>query len=88
MKNPEDYAAGWTKKTINPKTGKSPSGGAARNLRLAKMGGAEALFNSGGIHALSQITPLVQQLQSQLAASQLMNEEMAKRLSKGKANRL
>lgn len=87
MKNPEDYQSGWTQTIINPKTGLPCSGGAARNIRLAQTGGAEALFNAGGVNALNQVTPLVQQLQAQLATAQLFNQEMARRLEKGGVKR-
>ncbi|MDX1296636.1 MAG: hypothetical protein R3260_00135 [Pseudomonas sp.] len=82
MKNRDDYDAGWTGKVFNPKTGKTPSGGAARSLRIAQMGGAEAVFNAGGVHALAQVVPFIEQLQGQIATAQLINEEMARRLER------
>ncbi|ELQ8317903.1 hypothetical protein R2571_006810 [Pseudomonas aeruginosa] len=87
MKNPEDYQSGWTQPIFNPRTGLQCSGGAARNIRLAQVGGAEALFNAGGVNALNQVTPLVQQLQAQLATAQLINQEMARQLGKGDGKR-
>lgn len=81
MQNQKDHESGWTQGIVNPKTGKRSYGGAARNIRLAQMGGAEALFDAGGVSAISQIAPLVNMLQGELAKSRTMNEEMARLLT-------
>jgi hypothetical protein len=72
MKNKDDYDNGWTKPVFNPSTGKTCSGGAARNLRTAQAGGAQALFNMGGIAVMQHIEPLVNNLQKQLQDSQVL----------------
>jgi len=82
MKNPNDFEAGWTKQTTNPKTGKPCSGGAARNMHLAQQGGAEAVFNAGGISVLNQVAPLLEQMKAQLDISQQLNVQMANELQK------
>ncbi|MBL3607111.1 hypothetical protein JMN21_17220 [Pseudomonas syringae pv. actinidiae] len=82
MKNPSDYEAGWTTQIINPKTGKPCSGGAARNLHLAEKGGAEAVFNAGGIAVLNQLTPLLERMQAQLDIAQQLNVQMGRELQK------
>lgn len=86
MQNPNDFEAGWTKQAINPKTGKPCSGGAARNMHLAQQGGAEAVFNAGGISVLSQMAPLLQQMKAQLEISQQFNVQMAKELERAQSH--
>jgi len=66
MINHNDYYAGWTTTIINPKTGKSCYGGAARNLRTAQVGGAAAIYNAGAIQAMQQIQPVVDRYEAQL----------------------
>lgn len=66
MINPNDYYVGWTTTTINPKTGKTCSGGAARNLRTAQVGGAAAIYNAGAIQAMQQIQPVIDRYEAQL----------------------
>lgn len=80
MKNPRDYEAGWTGKTFNPATGKTPSGGAARNMLVAQAGGASAVYAAGGADALNQIAPLIEQLQNRLLVSETFSEQLVKRL--------
>lgn len=80
VKNPRDYEAGWTGKTYNPATGKTPSGGAARNMLVAQAGGASAVYAAGGADALNQIAPLIEQLQNRLLVSETFSEQLVKRL--------
>jgi hypothetical protein len=43
MTSKNDYDAGFTTGAINPKTGKFVSGGARRNVEIAKLGGVSAI---------------------------------------------
>nr|GFB12080.1 hypothetical protein [Tanacetum cinerariifolium] len=69
MKNVVDYEAGWTKGVINPTTGKESFGGAARNHRIGRLGGADAVYTAGATDALNEIAPLVEQMQDRLQQS-------------------
>ncbi len=79
MKNQDDYKAGWTGKTYNPKTGKWSSGGAARNMNLARAGGAESVRASGYLAAVEQLAPLMQRMEAQLEASANVIKALARR---------
>lgn len=87
MKNRDDYEAGWTKPTLNPKTGKRPAGGAARNMLLAQQGGAQAVRNAGAIDAYNQMAPLFEQYQNQLNASQKISGQLLQKLQKLQAQK-
>lgn len=76
MINQNDYDAGWTKSAINPKTGKTCSGGAARNMKTALEGGAVAIYNAGAIHAIQYIQPVIARLETQLQKSNELNEQL------------
>lgn len=78
----DDYDAGWTQKTFNPKTGKWSSGGASRNMLLAQQGGAQAVRNAGAIDAYNLMAPLFEQYQNQLDASQKINLQLLQELQK------
>jgi|GEM_PF-1788284 len=84
MKNKNDYDNGWTKPVVNPATGKTCSGGAARNLRTAQVGGAQAIFNMGGITIMQHIEPVVSSLQKQLQDSIELNKQFSQLLSEQK----
>lgn len=81
MQNPEDYAAGYTKKTLNEKTNKYCSGGAARNLHIAKQGGLAAAENKAQLEVLFTLQPLLESLHSQLSESMELNRKLAKLVS-------
>lgn len=66
MKNENDYNSGWTTPTINPATGKKCAGGAARNLRIAQSGGANAVQVLAALTAVDSIQPIIQQQQEQI----------------------
>lgn len=77
MKNPTDYEAGWTGSVLNPKTNKSCSGGAARNLRLAQQGGVAAVESKAVLQTLIHLQPVIESLQAQLEKSQSLNAQFA-----------
>lgn len=70
MKNENDYQAGWTKQIINPATGKKCSGGAARNLKIAQAGGANAMQVASVMETLQSIQPIVDAQQAQILQQQ------------------
>jgi hypothetical protein len=80
MKNPVDYEAGWTKRVVNPATGRESFGGAARNHRIGRLGGADAVYTAGATEALNEIAPLVEQLQDRLQQSETFSVELIRRL--------
>lgn len=82
MINPDDYEAGWTQKTFNPASGKWPSGAAARNMLLAREGGAQAVRNAGAMDAFNLMAPLLEQYQNQLDASQKISNQLLRELQK------
>tara|TARA_R110000850_G_scaffold162776_1_gene287601 strand:- start:498 stop:773 length:276 start_codon:yes stop_codon:yes gene_type:complete len=69
MKNQADFDAGWTGKTFNPKTGKWSSGGAARNMQLARQGGAQAIQAAAFAAGVEYVAPLLDQARAQLHAT-------------------
>jgi len=69
MINENDYNAGWTKKAINPRTGKTCSGGAARNLKLAMSGGATGVESAAAMQTFLFMQPMFNDLQNQLQQS-------------------
>ena len=75
MKNINDYNAGWTTSCLNPKTGKICSGGAARNLKTAQAGGAQAIYNNGVITTMQLLEPLVMRLENQLELANEQNKQ-------------
>lgn len=87
MRNPDDYRAGWTTTTVNPRTGKQCSGGAARNLRTAQAGGAVGIYNTGFIHALQYMQPMVERLEAQLKESSELNKQFVQLLAAQSKNR-
>lgn len=82
MKNQDDYKSGWTQKTINPKTGKECSGGAARNLRLAQAGGANSIQVMATVKAMQSVQPIVEQQQTQIKHQQKQIDSLTKTLEK------
>lgn len=80
MRNPVDYDAGWTRSVVNPATGKESFGGAARNHRIGRLGGANAVYMAGATEALNEIAPLVEQLQDRLQQSEVFSAELIRRL--------
>lgn len=70
MKNKQDYQSGWTTQTTNPATGKKCSGGAARNLRVAQAGGANAVQVIAAVNAVQSIQPIVDAQQTQIQQQQ------------------
>ena len=87
MRNSDDYQAGWTTRIINPNTGKQCSGGAARNLRTAKAGGAVGIYNTGIIDAMQYIQPVVERLEAQLQESGKLNKQLIELLAAQQKNR-
>lgn len=81
MRNPEDYAAGWTTATLNPRTGKRCSGGAARNLKTAQMGGAVGIQNDGFIKGVQFVQPVVERLEAQLEKSNKLLQKVTTALT-------
>jgi hypothetical protein len=85
MKNPADYHAGFTKKMVNPKTGKQCSGGASRNLKVALAGGAVAMQEAAFTQGAMLLLPLIDGYQNELRkydralkkAMQLINHRSA-----------
>lgn len=80
MRNPKDYDAGWTTPFFDPVTGQWYYGGAARLVRMARMGGAYAVEEAGGNAMLLQLSPLMNQLQDRIAASEALNLALIERL--------
>ena len=70
MRNVSDYAAGFTKKTFNSRTGKFCSGGAARNLHTAEGGGLAERESkaaaAGFLEAFRVLQPVVENYSKQL----------------------
>ncbi|MBE3954499.1 hypothetical protein HJ144_24445 [Vibrio parahaemolyticus] len=91
MKNQKDYEAGWTKSTINPKTGKKVSGGAARNMHVANKNGLEAMRGDAFLSGMAYVQPLLDSYQKhldrsaqQLEQSQALNASLFKQLQEEK----
>lgn len=91
MKNQKDYEAGWTKSTINPKTGKKVSGGAARNMHVANQNGLEAMRGDAFLNGVAYIQPLLDSYKAhldrstqQLEKSQTLNASLFKQLQEEK----
>lgn len=82
MKNENDYQAGWTQQTTNPATGKKCSGGAARNLKIARVGGANSLQVATVTQTLQSIQPIVDAQQAQIQQQQTQIEVLTKTLQK------
>lgn len=88
MINEQDYNNQWTMPIVNPVTGKTCYGAAARNVRMSQYGGASGVFGAGFgmgyIHAFNTVQPMIDNLQGQLneaqsvnQQAQLMNQKMA-----------
>lgn len=91
MKNHKDYEAGWTKSTINPKTGKKVSGGAARNMHVANQNGLEAMRGDAFLNGVAYVQPLLDSYKAhldistqQLEKSQALNASLFKQLQEEK----
>jgi hypothetical protein len=84
MKNTNDYEAGWTTACFNPETGKICYGGAARNLRTAQAGGAQAINNNGVVTAMQLLEPLVMRLENQLELAKEQNKQLILILAQNK----
>ncbi|MBS0861926.1 hypothetical protein [Providencia rettgeri] len=82
MKNEQDYNAGWTTQTTNPATGKKCSGGAARNLRMAQAGGANAVQVLAAVQAVQAIQPIINEQQVQIEQQQIQITTLTQALSK------
>lgn len=81
MKNGQDYQAGWTTQTTNPATGKRCSGGAARNLKIAQAGGANAVQVIAAVDAVRSIQPIVDVQQAQIQQQQTQIEVLTQALN-------
>jgi hypothetical protein len=77
MKNPKDYAAGYTKRIFNEETGKYSSGGAARNRRIALKEGVSAIEEEAFIGGVKYIQPLLESYQNELHSSKRLLKKMA-----------
>lgn len=81
MKNEQDYQAGWTAQTTNPTTGKKCSGGAARNLKIAQVGGVNAVAVNAVVQAVQSIQPIVDVQQAQIQQQKTQIEILTKSLT-------
>ncbi|WJV64585.1 hypothetical protein PCO87_11520 [Pectobacteriaceae bacterium C52] len=79
MKDSDDYQAGWTKKVLNPKTGKFCSGGAARNMLTAKAGGVVAIQNNAFISGVQYVQPIIESYQEKLKSATDLIEKLLTR---------
>ncbi|WP_248464817.1 hypothetical protein [Pectobacterium versatile] len=82
MKNKDDYDAGWTTQTVNPATKKKCSGGAARNLKLGQLGGANAIQVIAAVKAVQSLQPIIEAQQAQIQQQQVQIKEQTKALTR------
>ncbi|MEB5836238.1 hypothetical protein MXF26_08185 [Pantoea dispersa] len=81
MKNKDDYDAGWTTPAVNPATKKTCSGGAARNMKLAQLGGANAIQVVAAVKAVQSLQPIIEAQQAQIQQQQSQIERQTKALT-------
>lgn len=76
MKNPADYNAGFTKPLYVPGKARPLTGGAARNARLADIGGATGAQAQAIAAFQAHIGPVIEKMQNQLSSQQQMMMQM------------
>lgn len=86
MKNPVDYHAGFTTPLHVPGKERPLTGGAARNSRLAAIGGATGAQAQAIAAFQAYIEPVIGQMQNQLAAQQQMVQQMMNMMQKAQSN--
>jgi TolA-binding protein len=77
MKNEADYNAGWTKQLHNLATGKVCAGGAARNLRLAMLGGISNVQVATATQVMQHFQPVIDAQNAQIANQQEQIKQMS-----------
>ena len=85
MKNPADYHAGFTTPLHVPGKEKPLTGGAARNARLAAIGGATGAQAQAIAAFQTYIEPVIDQMQKQLAAQQQMVQQVMNMMQKAQS---
>jgi len=81
MKNKQDYLSGWTTPTVNPATGRRCSGGAARNLKIAQLGGANAIQVTTVMKTMESLQPIINTQQNQINQQQSQINVLTKSLT-------